>query len=261
MHPGEQGDALTAQPGESSGPGDGLRMYDELADWFHLLTAPADYADEAAFVLRLLGEHVTGPLETLLELGSGGGNTASHLKASLALTLTDIAPAMLELSRTLNPECEHLLGDMRSLRLGRTFDAVLLQDAVMYMTTEPDLRAAMETAFAHLRPGAAAVFLPDCVRETFRPETRHGGHDGQNRALRYLEWSYDPNADDSSYLTDFAMLLREEEADVRVRYDRHVMGLFGRDEWLGLLRGVGFDSSALDDPWGRVVFVGVRQPG
>ena len=41
---------------------------------------------------------------------------------------------MLELSRTLNPDCEHLEGDMRTLRLGRTFDAVLIHDAVMYMT-------------------------------------------------------------------------------------------------------------------------------
>ena len=79
---------------------------------------------------------------------------------------------MLELSRGLNPGCEHLLGDMRTLRLGRTFDAVLIHDAVMYMTSEADLRAALETAFVHLRPGGAAVVAPDCVRETFRPSDR-----------------------------------------------------------------------------------------
>ena len=46
---------------------------------------------------------------------------------------------------------------MRTLRLGRTLDAVLVHDAVTYLTTDEDLRAAMETAFAHLRPGGAAV--------------------------------------------------------------------------------------------------------
>jgi len=35
---------------------------------------------------------------------------------------------MLELSRTINPELEHLVGDMRTIRLGRTFDAVLIHD-------------------------------------------------------------------------------------------------------------------------------------
>jgi ubiquinone/menaquinone biosynthesis C-methylase UbiE len=233
-------------------------MYDELADWFHLLTAPAEYADEAAFVQHLLRMNVAGPLETLLELGSGGGNTASHLRAHLRLTLTDTAPAMLDLSRTLNPGCEHLLGDMRSLRLGRTFDAVLIHDAVMYMTSEGDLRAALTTAFVHLRPGGAAVIAPDCVRETFKPTTDHGGHDGEGRALRYLEWSYDPDPSDTTFITDFALLLREGADDVRIRYDRHVEGLFARAAWLDLLCEVGFVPSITVDEWERDVFVGVR---
>ncbi len=239
-------------------PGDGLRLYDELAEWFHLLTAPEEYADEAAFLLDLLRERVDGPLGTLLELGSGGGNTASHLRAHLRLTLTDLAPAMLDLSRTLNPGCEHLLGDMRTLRLGRTFDAVLVHDAIMYMTSEADLRAALETAFVHLRPGGAAVIAPDCLRETFRPTTEHGGHDGEGRALRYLEWSYDPDPDDTTFLTDFSILLREGADDVRVRLDRHVEGLFPRATWFGLLREIGFEASTVVDRWERDVFVGVR---
>jgi SAM-dependent methyltransferase len=239
-------------------PGDGLRMYDEVADWFHLLTAPADYAEEAAFILGLLRDHVGGPLESLLELGSGGGNTASHLRRDLRLTLTDIAPAMLDLSRTLNPECEHLLADMRTLRLGRTFDAVLIHDAIMYMTTLADLRAAIQTASVHLRPGGAAVIAPDCVAETFAAKTDHGGHDGDGRALRYLEWSYDPDPTDTSTVTDFVMLLREGERDVRVRYDRHLMGLFPRATWLRLLREAGLEPSVVEDPWGRDLFVAVR---
>ena len=110
-------------------------MYDDLAPWFHLLTAPEEYSDEAAFILVALREVADGPVETLLELGSGGGNTASHLKRDLRMTLTDLSPQMLALSATLNPECEHLSGDMRTLRLERTFDAVLAHDAICYMTT------------------------------------------------------------------------------------------------------------------------------
>ena len=145
---------------------------DELAPWFHLLTPPAEYADEAAFALGLMREHVVGPLETALELGSGGGNMASHLKRWLQLTLTDVSPAMLAVSATINPECEHLVGDMRTLRLGRTFDAVLIHDAICYMTSEADLRAALATAAEHLRPGGVAVFAPDHVRETLRSRHR-----------------------------------------------------------------------------------------
>ena len=168
-----------------------MRLYGDLAPWFHLLTAPEDYAVEAARYERLILESLP-EAETLLELGSGGGNNASHLKRRFACTLSDLSPQMLTLSRELNPECEHVLGDMRTLRLGRTFDAVFVHDAVAYMTTESDLRDCIGTALAHTRPGGVALFVPDFTRETFTPGTSHGGHDGADgRSLRYLEWSID----------------------------------------------------------------------
>ena len=67
-------------------------MYSDLAPWFHLLTHPTDYADEAAFVTRVVDDVGDGDARTLLELGSGGGNNASHLKARFACTLTDLSP-------------------------------------------------------------------------------------------------------------------------------------------------------------------------
>ena len=122
--------------GTPSVPDDGPKLYGELASWFHLLSWPADYAEEAGFARSLLVERNSPHPLTLLELGSGGGNNASHLKAHFKITLTDLSQGMLDLSRKLNPECEHLQGDMRSLRLGRVFDAVFIHDAIMYMTTE-----------------------------------------------------------------------------------------------------------------------------
>ena len=83
---------------------------------------------------------------TLLELGLGGGNNTSHLKRHFALTLVDRSPAMLAVSRALNPDCEHVTDDMRTVRLGRIFDLVFVHDAVSYLTTEDDLRAALETS-------------------------------------------------------------------------------------------------------------------
>jgi len=219
---------------------DDLRLlYGELAPWFHLLTAPEDYAEEAAFYRRLFEEACDGPCRTLLELGSGGGNNASHYSRWFRATLVDRSPAMLAVSRELNPGCEHVEGDMRSVRLGRTFDAVFVHDAVMYLATEADLRACMATAFAHCRPGGAALFAPDCTRETFAPRTDHGGHDGDGRALRYLEWTWDPDPDDTTYTVDFAYLLREGSA-IRAVHDRHVFGLFRRGEWLRWLTEAGF---------------------
>jgi SAM-dependent methyltransferase len=243
-----------------------LLMYGELAPWFHLFTPPEEYAGEAAAILALLQEHVDGPLETLLELGSGGGNTASHLRREIHLTLSDLSSAMLELSQTINPDVEHIAGDMRTLRLGRVFDAVLIHDAICYMTTEADLLAAFTTAFEHLRPGGVAVFEPDHIGDTFEPGTDHGGEDETQhadgrpvRALRYLEWVSDPDPTDTTYQVDYALLLRHLDGSVEMRQDRHTEGLFSKATWLQLLATAGFDAETREDAWDRTVFMGVRR--
>ena len=112
------------------------KLYTELADWWQLVSPTEDYADEAAFFAGLFRANNTG---TVLELGCGGGNVAWFLKKDFALTLTDISGAMLAESEKQNPELEHIQGDMRAMRLGRTFDGVLVHDAIMYMTSERDL--------------------------------------------------------------------------------------------------------------------------
>lgn len=221
------------------------RFYSELASWWPLVSAPSEYEEEAAFYERTLVEACERAPRSLLELGSGGGNNASHLKARFSMVLVDRSPGMLEVSRRLNPECEHVQGDMRSVRLNREFDAVFVHDAVTYMVTEADLRDAMRTAFVHCRPGGAALFAPDHVRETFRPSTDHGGHDGVSRSARYVEWTWDPDPSDTTIVVDYAFLLREGDGAVRVEHDRHVEGLFARSDWLRLLTEVGFRASVL----------------
>ncbi|HVS12723.1 MAG TPA: class I SAM-dependent methyltransferase [Thermoanaerobaculia bacterium] len=216
------------------------RLYDDLSSWWPLLSAPADYAEEAELYSRLLLETGDQPSRTLLELGSGGGNNASHLKGRFELTLVEPSEGMLAVSRELNPECEHLQGDMRTVRLGREFDRIFIHDAICYLTTRDDLRRGLETAYVHCRPGGAALLAPDYVRENFEPSTDHGGHDGLRGALRYLEWTWDPDPADTTYLVDYAYLLREGDGAVRVEHDRHVEGLFARADWLELLADVGF---------------------
>ncbi len=240
------------------------RLYTDLAGWWHLLSAPEEYAVEAGMIRDLVGE-ITSPAQTLLELGSGGGNTASHLRAWFDVTLSDRSPGMLAGSRRLNPDCEHVEGDMRTVRIGRTFDAVLIHDAISYMTTEADLRAALATAFAHCRPGGVALLLPDQTREIFAPSTSHGGHDGHGRALRYLSWTTDPDPSDSTYQCEYAYLLREGDGPARVEFDRHTLGVFPRATWLTLLAEVGFDARLMRDPhsgtpdWPeREIFVATR---
>ena len=220
-------------------------LYHRLAEWWPLLSPPSEYAEEAELYQDCLEQAGAGPGSTLLELGSGGGNNASHLKTAYRMTLSDLSAAMLDVSRGLNPECEHIEGDMRTLRLGRTFDAVFVHDAIDYMTTEDDLAAALETVAVHCRAEGAFVIAADHVAETFTASTGHGGHDGDGtRSLRYLEWTHDPGPGGSTYVVDYAYLLREG-GQTRVEHDRHVCGLFPRETWSRCLDAAGLEGRAV----------------
>ena len=234
------------------------KLYSEISAWWHLFSPPADYEEEAAFYKKIFLEYSSQPPNTILELGSGGGNNASFLKKDFQMTLVDLSPEMLKVSQQLNPQCEHIQGDMRTLRLDRTFDGVFIHDAVMYITTHDDLRKVMKTAFVHCKPGGVALITPDWVKETFRPSTDHGGTDGDSRGIRYLEWTYDPDPSDTTYIVEFAILLHEPGKDTQIKYDRHIFGLFERETWLELLQEAGFKSRMIKDQDERDLFIGVK---
>lgn len=215
--------------------------------------------EEAEDLLTRLGSPARSPEATLLELGAGGGSLAFHLKRHFRATLTDRAPAMLEVSRAVNPECEHLLGDMRSLRLDREFDVVLIHDAIMYAVQPADVQATLHTAAMHCRRGGTVAVLPDYVRETFAPGTECDGHDAPDgRGLRYLEWRWDPDPADDTYLVDYAYLLRAADGTVTAASDRHLEGLFSRNRWLGWFAEAGLATRSAPDRWGREVFIATR---
>ncbi len=179
---------------------------------------------------------------------------------------------MLAVSRQLNPDCEHVEGDMRSIRLGREFDRVAIHDAICYMTTLEDLERAIQTAWVHCRPGGAALFAPDCVLETFQPSEdcggsdrggrESGGRESGRRGIRYLEWVHPIEAGATSYCVDYVCVLRDEDGSVRVEHDRHSEGVFPRAAWIGILERTGFEARVIpfehSEAGALEVFTGAR---
>jgi SAM-dependent methyltransferase len=220
------------------------RLYQDLAAWWPLISPPVEYTAEAAYLTALLAAG-PGPGAEVLDLGSGGGNVAAHLKPGLAMTLVDLSAEMLAVSRELNPECEHRQGDMRTIRLGRAFDAVLVHDAVDYMTTEDDLRQVIETAWAHCRPGGLALFVPDYTAESFAAGSGHGGSsDADGRQASFREWTWDPDPADSWIQSEYEFVLRSADGSVQVVSESHRLGAFSRATWARLLGEAGFDAAA-----------------
>jgi hypothetical protein len=129
----------------------------------------------------------------------------------------------------------------------------------MYMTNEHDLARALDTAALHCRPGGLVVLAPDETKEIYKPYTDHGGYDGPDgRGIRYLEWSYDTNPDDSTYRMDFAYLVRQADGTVQTYHDTHILGLFSSQTWLNQMREAGFEPQILPDPYDRLLFWGRR---
>jgi len=227
-------------------------LYDELVDWYHLLDPRENHEEEVTLYDDLLASAVDGPFATLLELGAGAGNNGYYFRRARACTLTDLSAPMLDRSRAQNPNCEHIVGDMRDMRLDRQFDAVFVHDAIVYMCTEADLRRAADTAFVHTRPGGAALFAPDIVRESFCEFHEDDANDDDDgRSMRYIAWVTDPDPDDSTYRVDYAFLLRDGHG-IRAVHATHTEGLFSQATWIRILSEAGFEVALAQRPLGEI---------
>ncbi len=228
-------------------------IYSEFVAWYPLFDPLAGHQEEALCYREAFLRNIEGKKESLLELGSGAGNNAYYLKSVFHCTLSDISPEILELSKTTNPESTHLVADMRSLKLSKQFDAVLVHDAISYMSRLSDLKAALHSAYIHTRPGGIAIVTPDSYRETFVEQ--HYVYLGQDekRSLKALEWSWDPQPSDDSYQADYVFMLRES-GRLRTVHDQHTVGLFSQETWLTLLTDLGFQVSWLPRPIGEGEF-------
>ena len=217
------------------------RLYTEFAAYWPLMSAPEEYAEEAGLWRDALRRRLGPGRHDVLELGCGGGHTMSHLTADFQFTAVDLAPAMLEQARRLNPGVAFHVGDMRTVRLGRTFRAVLIHDAISYMTTEDDLRAVLATAVAHLEPGGLLLVSPDWLRETFHdPQASCASNTDGRVEFTYFEYAYDPDPADTAIETLMWYVIRERGGAPRIEHDRHAGGLFGLADWQRLMVEAGF---------------------
>ncbi len=212
------------------------RLYTDLAAWWPLLSPPQDYDEEAVGLLMAAQEALGRAPASWLELGSGAGHLACHLPSAIEVVLVDQAEPMLAVSRSLNPDREHLCGDLRSLRLPRRFDVVLIHDAVMYLADRDALARALETAAAHLEPGGVAIFVPDCTKETFEEGVAVCGVDRGERGARLLEWRH--GLDGERFVVDFSVMLRTGN-EVEAVHERHTMGVYALTTWTAAIEAAG----------------------
>ena len=247
-----------AQPTGAGTP----RLYDDLAHLWPLVSPAADCAAEAERVRDLLyqygAEADSGRWRSLLELGVGAGHMLGHLADEFEAVGVDASAAMLAHSRAANPAVTHHLDDFREIRLGRSFDAVVAVDALDYMVTEADLRAAVATAAVHLDPGGLFVAATNYTCETFEEhEIAQDFHADEQTALTSVSYVHRHPSGQGVELV--VLLLVQRDGVLRVEEDRQHCGLFPLATWRSVLADEGFDVVEEEADDAGTWFVGVKR--
>jgi len=141
-------------------------LFADYARYYDLLYRDKDYAAEADYVTGLIRKFHPST-QSILELGSGTGIHASLL-AEKGFTVHGIERSQEMLARSLvltekmtpgHGQLTFSLGDIRDIRLNKSFDAVIaLFHVISYQTTNADVTAAFAAARHHLKPGGIFIF-------------------------------------------------------------------------------------------------------
>ncbi len=216
-------------------------LYTDLA-WLWPMwgDATTEYAQYCEYVTTLVRRYSERPATTLLNIGCGGGKNALNLKRNFEVTGLDLSPTMLAQAKELNPECTFVHGDMRTFKLGNTFDAVLMDDGISHMNCRADFVEAFRIAYVHLNPGGVLVATPDVTIESFQqnkttttPATRDVWD------VVFIENVYDPDPTDEQYEATILYLIRNH-GRLRIETDHWTMGIFSLDTWRHVLRETGY---------------------
>lgn len=146
-----------------------MSVFAAYSRYYDLLYRDRDYAGEARYVTALVKRH-SPAAKTVIEIGCGsGGHTREFAALGFGIHGVDRNAGMLEVAEekldAAEPEIRARMrftqGDARSVRLGKTADAVIsLFHVVSSHRSNEDLTAAFATARAHLAAGG--VFIFDC---------------------------------------------------------------------------------------------------
>jgi len=214
-------------------------VFQEYGRYYDLLYRDKDYAGEVDYI-RLLLERFGGRPETVLELGCGTGRHGRLLAHTpLQIVGIEVSQEMLTVALregSASPAAGRgrfvpQLGDVRTVRLGQSFDTVIsLFHVVSYMIADEDVDAIFETASVHLRPGGVFLFDVWYTPAVYwvRPETRLKRMADDNlQVARIAESTIEPER--NVVQVDYTLFIRDAEG-LRELQERHTMRHFTTPE-------------------------------
>lgn len=208
------------------------KLYSQLARVYHeMYLSIFDYQEEFRFYDGLLKKHGG---RSVLEIGCGSGNLAPYfLKENYTYLGLDLYHEMIAIAQTNHPRADFVQGDMRDLKLERTFDAVLITGrSIAYIVTNPDVIRTFESIRRVLNPGGVLIFdsfkaghiIPNLKKE-FSQEVTYGDtqYKRVNRTSLNLEtgWTWNWRA---------TYHIKEKDKPERIIEDESLLRAFTEDE-------------------------------
>lgn len=230
-----------------------MSVFNGYAGIYDLLYRDKDYAGETDYLQQLFQSYCPDA-RTVLNLGCGSGRHDRCLaEKGYAVTGVDFSEEMLRAARdsaVAGTALDYHNGDVRSIRLGKTFDAVVSLFHVMsYQQTNKDLEAAFTTACCHLKPSGTFIF--DCWYGpgvlTDRPAMRLKELEDENiRVTRIAQPVMYPN--ENSVDVNYQVFIRNKQTgDVHEVQETHRMRYLFLPEIRQLLSDTGFELLASEE--------------
>ena len=215
-----------------------LKAYTDFAWVDSVVSSPEEVAEETELYSKIIKENTEIKTKTLLHLACGAGMNDYTFKKHFKVTGVDISQDMLSIAKEFNPEIEYIKGDMRTIKLGKKFDAVAIPDSIDYMKTKTDLEKLIRTADKHLNPGGVLLIVAH-PKETFKENNFvYTGKKGDIE-VTVFENNYIPPENDSIYEATIIYLIRSK-GKLDTHIEIHTLGLFDRKSWFSLLEEENF---------------------
>lgn len=209
-----------------------MKVYNELAWTEYILASPQSNEEEAMTYIKVLEKYISLPSPTMLHLGCGAGGYDFYFKQHFSVTGVDLSEGMLKIAKETNPEINYVKGDMKDVKLEEKFDAVIIPDSIMYMTTSEDLLAALKNATAHMKPEGILLVVAH-TKEEFR--NNNFAYTGEDDSFHITVLENNHIVSDSTYEATMVYLIRQD-GGLSIEHEIHTLGLFSHDQWMTLFK-------------------------
>ena len=238
------------------------KIYSSKANYYDLIYGGKDYQKETQLIYQTISKYKKSKGKELLDVACGTGNHLKYFVDFYTCEGIDINSELIEIAANKVPNAIFMKADMLNFNLQKKYDIITcLFSAIGYTKTLNNLRKVLKNFYFHLKNGGVVLIEPWFTKESkdFRvsvPFVVHNENDN-TKISRISIASIKNNISimDTHYLVD------EAGKGISHFSEKHILGLFEKNEFIKVMIEVGFKTKFLEEgisKEGRGLYVGVK---